>query len=359
MKQYKTILVIESSCDETAAAVIRGSEQRVQLLSNVVASSADLQAKYGGVIPEQAAREQLKSIIPVIESAINDSGLRIDDIEAIAVTQGPGLIGSLLVGVETAKTLALVWNKPLVPINHLIGHFYANWVVQNQKLRIKNKASQPLIPNSRSFILPIFPIIGLLVSGGHTDLILMKDHGKYDYLGGTRDDAAGECFDKCARLLNLPYPGGPQLSKLAETGDPKAYKLPRPMLDSHDFDFSFSGLKTAVNNLVNKSPKLLKEPGSLMLSDLAASIQASIVELLVRKTVAAAQRYNIDQIMVAGGVAANSCLREELKKAFHGQVFIPSPNFCTDNAAMIAAAAYYNYNPQGPLSIQANPNLSL
>ena len=229
----KTILGIETSCDETAAAILKQDNKGIQILSNVVTSSAKLQEKFGGIIPEQAAREQIKSIIPVIETAIHDSRFMIQDIDAIAVTYGPGLIGSLLVGVETAKTLAKVWNKPLISINHLIGHFYANWITPNP---------------------PTFPCLGLLVSGGHTDLVLFTDHGKYQYLGGTRDDAAGECFDKCARLLNLPYPGGPEISKLAQQGNPNNFKLPIPMKGSQDFDFSYSGLKTAVANLV-QSPE--------------------------------------------------------------------------------------------------------
>src|SRR5438105_2960049 len=222
------ILGIETSCDETAAAVLEQKNGRIQILSNVVASSASLQAKYGGIIPEQAAREQIKSIIPVIEEALKEAfpnytlypipylreakaSSAYTLIDAIAVTYGPGLIGSLLVGVETAKTLATVWKKPLIPINHLLGHFYANWI-----------QSSP----------PTFPCLGLLVSGGHTDLVLFTDHGKYLYLGGTRDDACGECFDKCARLLGLPYPGGPEISRLANSGDPKSFNLPRPMINS-------------------------------------------------------------------------------------------------------------------------------
>src|SRR3990167_9762620 len=228
------ILGIETSCDETAAAILQKDKDRIIILSNVVASSASLQAKYGGIIPEQAAREQIKAIIPVIEKTIENSKLKIENLDAIAVTYGPGLIGSLLVGVETSKTLAKIWNKPLIPVNHLLGHFYANWI--------------DVAP-------PKFPYLGLLVSGGHTDLVLFTDHGKYKYLGGTRDDAAGECFDKCARLLGLPYPGGPEISKLAQKGK-DTYQLPRPMIND-GWDFSFSGLKTAVANLIN-TPEVKK-----------------------------------------------------------------------------------------------------
>jgi N6-L-threonylcarbamoyladenine synthase len=303
-----------------------------------VASSVDLQAKYGGIIPEQAAREQLKSIIPVIKETLRQAQCKSDDLDAIAVTYGPGLIGSLLVGVETAKVLAILWQKPIVPTNHLLAHFYANWI-------------------NKSF-LPSFPCLGLLVSGGHTDLVLFKDHGKYQYLGGTRDDAAGECFDKCARLLGLPYPGGPALAKLAKKGNPKAFDLPRPMINSDDFDFSFSGLKTAVVNLVNS--KSLND-----IPDLAASIQEAIVDVLVKKTIAAAQKYKIDQIVVAGGVAANQRVAEKTVAAVQtvfgsrAKIFLPPSLYCTDNAACVAAAAFYNFHPLDPLSLQANPNLGL
>lgn len=343
----KIILGIETSCDETSAAVIEKTDDRVNLLSNIVASSAEIQAKYGGIIPEQAAREQLKSIFPVIQEALNESGVAANEIDAIAVTQGPGLIGSLLVGVETAKTLSLIWNKPLIPVNHLMGHFYANWINLE-------KQSQPS-----------FPCLGLLVSGGHSDLILLTDHGKYQYLGGTRDDAAGEAFDKTARLLGLPYPGGPQISKIAENGDPKSYKLPKPMAGSKDLDFSFSGLKTAVLYLVQKLTDNGKQKLSqIELGNLAASLEETIVESLVKKTVLAAQTYDIEQIIVAGGVAANKRLRVRLEEAIaqktsRGKLFIPPPNLCTDNAAYIATAAAFNYQPTDSLVLQANPNLSL
>lgn len=342
------ILGIETSCDETAAAVVQKKGNRVTVLSNIVASSANLQAKYGGVIPEQAAREQIKAIIPVIEEALHQCNR--PAIDAIAVTYGPGLIGSLLVGVETAKVLSVVWNKPLIPVNHLIGHFYANWIADES---------------------PKFPCIGLLVSGGHTDLVFFTDHGKYKYLGGTRDDAAGECFDKCARLLNLPYPGGPEISKLALKGNPLKFKLPRPMIDSQDFDFSFSGLKTAVANLLKETsevrgdpPSSFQRPTSTLVADLAASIEQAIVDVLVAKTIRVAQKYKVKNIMVAGGVASNQKLTSDLKfKVENGKwkikLHIPPPELCTDNAAMIAAAAFFNPKPANPLNLQANPNLSL
>lgn len=338
------ILGIETSCDETAAAVLEQKNSRIQILSNVVASSASIQAKYGGVIPEQAAREQLKSIIPVIEEALSSAKLTSEDIDIIAVTCGPGLIGSLLVGVETAKTLSLIWKKPLIPVNHLIGHFYANWI--------------SLDNNSKT---PQFPCLGLLVSGGHSDLVLFSAHGKYQYLGGTRDDAAGECFDKCARLLNLPYPGGPQISKLAKVGNPKRFKLPIPMQGSKDLDFSFSGLKTAVANLI----KTLLEIDGQTKADLCRTVEETIITSLIQKTVAALKQTRSNQLIVAGGVAASQRLSEELGKALkqenlaRAQLFIPSAGLCTDNAAMIASAAFFEEKTISPLKLQADPNLSL
>ncbi|MDO8570863.1 MAG: tRNA (adenosine(37)-N6)-threonylcarbamoyltransferase complex transferase subunit TsaD [Candidatus Daviesbacteria bacterium] len=437
MKNPRIILGIESSCDETACAIVASDEKRVTILSNIVASSAELQAKFGGVIPEQAAREQLKSIIPVIQEALtqakchpefisgstdkmlkqvqHDNKEIIKSIDAIAVTEGPGLIGSLLVGVETAKVLATVWNKPLIPVNHLLGHFYANWIspviantstslraersnlsVNSAKQSAKsiNKIAAPGrsidLPRNDNFTVPTFPAIGLLVSGGHTDLILMTDHGKYKYLGGTRDDAAGECFDKSARLLGLPYPGGPSISKMAEKGNPKAYPLPRPMLENGNFsakggpaygwDFSFSGLKTAISNIardrfVVNTPRddkknnviairQLPEKQSQEISNLSASIQEAITDVLVAKTLKAVQTFKVEQILVAGGVAANQILAKKLvaqslQKKMNVRISIPTPKLCTDNAVYIATSALYNYHPIEPIKLQANPNISL
>jgi N6-L-threonylcarbamoyladenine synthase len=305
------ILGIETSCDETAAAVI---EDGTRIISNVVASSQALHAKYGGIIPEKAAREQLKSIIPVIKEAM------ITDIDAIAVTFGPGLIGSLLVGVETAKSLALAWKKPLVPVNHLIGHIYANWLTADT---------------------PQLPAVVLLVSGGHSELVLMSDHGQFEFIGGTRDDAAGECFDKCARLLNLGYPGGPAIEKAATT--PSKNPLPRPMINDKSFDFSFSGLKTAVLNRKDENP-----------NELAYELQEAVTDVLVKKTLAAAEKYRVETILLAGGVAANSRLREKLPQAH-----CPPINLCTDNAAYIAAAAFFNYRPQPISRVDADPSACL
>lgn len=360
MNNYQTILGIETSCDETAAAVLKKDGETITVLSNIISSSAEIQAKFGGIIPEQAAREQLKAIIPVIQETLNQAfpdknfEVQISMIDAIAVTYGPGLIGSLLVGVETAKTLSLTWNKPLLPINHLIGHYYANWI-QNE---------------------PTFPCIGLLVSGGHTDLVLFKSHNNYQYLGSTRDDAAGECFDKCARLLGYPYPGGPKISQLAKEGDPKRFSLPLPMADSHDYDFSFSGLKTAFLNTVNQlnsesvnqaredTNSSIHQFSSQQISDLCASLENTIVKSLVRKTLKAAQEYQVSTIIVGGGVSANQKLRQELhlnvnhlplKTTLH----FPDLKYCGDNAAMIAAAAFFSKPIDSVITIQANPNLSL
>ncbi len=331
------LLGIETSCDETGSAVLAKVDNRIGIVSNIVASSSSVQAKYGGIIPEQAAREQIKSIIPVIEEALKEARIEAKDLDAIAVTQGPGLIGSLLVGTEAAKTLSWVLNKPLIPVNHLLGHFYANWIATNTP--------------------PQFPCLGLLVSGGHSDLVLFKSHFEYQYLGGTRDDAAGECFDKCARLLGLPYPGGPEISKLAKKGNSKTFKLPRPMLESKDLDFSFSGLKTAVS-LIVKDPSFSEDKKA----DLAASLEATIVDLLVRKTVLAIKEHKVEQLMVAGGVAANQVLIAELKaqsEKLNVALHVPPVNLCTDNGAMIAARGFFEKPLKDSLSLEANPSLSL
>lgn len=345
------ILGIETSCDETAAAVV---ENGTLLHSSVVASSQDMHAKYGGIIPDKAAREQLKSIIPVIHEALTLSGLQSTDyrlppkVDAIAVTIGPGLIGSLLIGVETAKTLALAWNKPLIPINHLVGHIYANW--------IKSSDCEP----------PQFPALVLLVSGGHSDLVLMTGHGKFEPLGSTRDDAAGECFDKCGRVLGLPYPYGPFIEKAAEGVSGKQIaasniKLPRPLSHSGDYDFSFSGLKTA---FLTAHKKLGHDPSSLATSCLAYELQEAITDSLVTKTLAAAKEYKPKSIVLAGGVAANKILRQKLlASTSHLQpsvkLYIPPTKLCTDNAAYIAASAYYNNHPLPINQIEADPSLTL
>lgn len=316
------ILAIETSCDETAAAIVCDGQK---VLSNVVASSSEMHTKTGGIIPEVAARQQLTSIMPVIDEAISLAAISSDEIDKIAVTTGPGLVGSLLVGVETAKTLTRLWGKPIIPVNHMMGHVYACWL------------------NGQ----PIFPAMALVVSGGHTDLIYMKGHAEAELIGTTRDDAAGECFDKCARLLGLPYPGGPSVSMAAnnfQSSNPNfSLRLfPRPMIDSKDFDWSFSGLKTAVLNKVNKVESLTKEDVDM----LAAEVQEAICEVLVKKSLRAAKQYMPKSFLLSGGVAANKKLREKFADEFSSSLtgitlHVPEPSFCTDNAAMIGAAAYY------------------
>jgi N6-L-threonylcarbamoyladenine synthase len=336
------ILGIETSCDETAAAVV---EDGRKVLSNAVASSVELHQKTGGIIPEIAAREQSKCIVPVINEALAQSPSTKNqapkEIDAIAVTVGPGLIGSLLVGVETAKTLAYVWKKPIIPINHLQAHLYANWLEEKT---------------------PQFPTIGLVVSGGHTDLVLMKGHGKIKWLGGTRDDAAGECFDKAARVLGLGYPGGPAISAAAKkfqiSNSKSQIKLPRPMIKEDNFDFSFSGLKTSV--LRQAQDKLSERKRAL----LSYEIQEAITDVLVAKTIHAAKKYQVKSILLAGGVAANERLREKFNSQLsilHSsfQFWCPPPKLCTDNAAYIACCAYFNYQPIPWQKIKVEPSLRI
>jgi len=340
------ILGIETSCDETAASVIEAKEKKskVRLLSNVVASSLPMHAKTGGIIPEKAAREQIKYIIPVIKKSLSDAKLRLRDIDSLAVTVGPGLIGSLLVGVETAKTLAYVWNKPIIPVNHLIGHIYANWIECDKKIE--------------------FPALALIVSGGHTDLVLIKNHGKIKWLGGTRDDAAGEAFDKIGRLLGLPYPGGPVIEKASERGDASRFTFPRPMINSNDFDFSFSGLKTAALRTINKCHSELDSESlpEQTVNDLCTSVQQAIIDVLIKKTLKAAVKYNAKSILLGGGVSANQKLRDGLKLKIENfklkiPFFVPEKWLCTDNAAMIATSAFFNYKPVPWKKITANPEL--
>lgn len=364
------ILGIETSCDETAAAVVEGkmNDKKVNILSNVVVSSLTLHSKTGGIIPEVAAREQVKYIIPVIKKAIENCKLKIENLDAIAVTVGPGLIGSLLVGVETAKTLAYVWNKPIIPVNHLIGHIYANFVSKNPKSEIRN----PKL-DARRYQLNAdikFPALSLIVSGGHTDLVLLKDHGKIKWLGGTRDDAAGEAFDKIGRLLGLPYPGGPSIEKTAQNGNPKTFNFPRPIIDSCDLDFSFSGLKTSVFRKIQTMKQLNPEKiasqfngaGNETIADLSACVQQAIIDVLITKTLKAAQKYKVKSILLGGGVAANQKLRNELKLnakryTLNAKIFAPEKKLCTDNAAMIAVAASFNYKPVPWQKLTANPEL--
>lgn len=340
-----TILGIETSCDETAAAVIKTNknDKKIELLSNVIATSLSLHAKTGGIIPEIAAREQVKLIIPVIKESLKDLKNPQKEIDAIAVTVGPGLIGSLLVGVETARTIGFIWNKPIIPVNHLFGHIYANFIHPNLELE-ENEI--------------LFPAIALIVSGGHTDLVLMKNQSEIKWLGGTRDDAAGEAFDKTGRLLNLPYPAGPLIEQLAKGVTKDIYHFPRPMIGSDDFDFSFSGLKAAVFREVQK----IKSPTPDDIKNISFSLQEAIFSVLIKKTLKAAKKYNAKSILLGGGVAANQTLRREFKLKIENlelkiPLFIPEKRLCTDNAAMIAAAAVFNYVETDWREINANPEL--
>jgi N6-L-threonylcarbamoyladenine synthase len=337
------VLGIETSCDETSAAVVRDGRD---VRSNVVSSQIDLHRAHGGVVPELAARAQLTAIIPVVEEALEQAGVGLDEIDAIAVTRGPGLAGSLLVGVNFAKTVAYARSIPLVGVNHLEAHLYANWL-----------APRGAEPGEQ----PDFPILALLVSGGHTELLMMTAHGRYEQLGRTLDDAAGEAFDKGARLLGLGYPGGPAIQHAAATGDAAAFALPRAWLgETHDF--SFSGLKTALLREVEpyRLPDNENEPeddapfrkhrpprfaGGMPVADLSASFQEAIVDVLAVKTAAAARTYETKQVVLAGGVAANRALRErldaEIARISGTLLRVPALSYCTDNAAMVAAAGFY------------------
>jgi len=315
------ILAIESSCDETACAVLENGRA---LLASTVASQMEMHARYGGVYPEVASRQHVLSIIPVVEQTLAQSNLALKDMDALAVTRGPGLAGSLVVGMNMAKGLALGTGLPLVGVNHLEGHIYSSWIYNAGE-------SIPVEPQ--------FPLMALLVSGGHTELNLMTDHLTYQRLGSTRDDAAGEAFDKVARLLGLSYPGGPSIQKAAESGDPDRFKFPRAKLDGK-YDFSFSGVKTAVLYEVNN---LKKKSSMLPVEDIAASFQKTVVETLFDKTMQAAREYGAKEILVAGGVSANRALRNIFQSQSEFKVNIPAFSLCTDNAAMIAAAGYYRY----------------
>jgi len=310
------ILGIETSCDETAAAVV---EDGTAILSNVVASQVEIHSRYGGIVPEVASRQHMLSIIPIMEQAISDASVSAGDLSGIAVTNGPGLAGSLLVGVNLAKALAFAWNLPLIGINHLEAHIYANWL---------------------GTATPAFPLLALIVSGGHTDLVLMKGHGELVRLGRTRDDAAGEAFDKVARVLGLGYPGGPAIERASREGTP-CHRLPRAWLRSSD-DFSFSGMKTSVVRLADELGITGTEQPDPKAADVAASFQRAVVDVLVTKTVDAANRLGVKQILLAGGVAANGLLRDTMLRRSPVPVLIPDPALCTDNAAMIASCGYFH-----------------
>lgn len=330
------ILGIETSCDETAAAVV---ENGCVILSNIVASQVDLHAQFGGVFPEVASRQHVRAIYSIIEQSLQQAHLRLQDVDAIAVTRGPGLPGSLVVGMNVAKGLTLSTGLPLIGINHLESHLYSAW--------LHSVDGTP--PTS-----PRFPLLALIVSGGHTELVLMHNHLQYEHLGATLDDAAGEAFDKVARLLGLGYPGGPVIQKTAEKGNPSAFEFPRAWLED-TWDFSFSGLKTAVLREVRH---LEGVANPLPVADLAASFQDAVIDVLISKTLDAAKHYAVKDILIAGGVSANKALRQSIQKRAICPVHIPPIWLCTDNAAMVAAAGYYHFidGQRDNLDIDVLPN---
>ncbi|MFD1363438.1 tRNA (adenosine(37)-N6)-threonylcarbamoyltransferase complex transferase subunit TsaD [Lentibacillus salinarum] len=335
MKNDTYILGIETSCDETAVAIVKNGKEMV---ANAVASQIDSHKRFGGVVPEVASRHHVEQITCVLEEAFLQANMTWEQIDAIAVTEGPGLVGALLIGVNTAKALAFAKQKPLIGVHHIAGHIYANRF-------------------DREFA---FPLLALIVSGGHTELVLMNDHGSYTLIGETRDDAAGEAYDKVARTLDLPYPGGPQIDQLATEGA-ETINFPRAWLEDDSFDFSFSGLKSSVINTIHNASQ---RGESLKKEDIAASFQASVVDVLTTKTWKAAQAYNVQQVIVAGGVAANQGLRQALEEKFQNSgmpLLIPPLKLCTDNAAMIAAAGFVSYEQgnRAGWDLNANPSLIL
>jgi N6-L-threonylcarbamoyladenine synthase len=328
------ILGIETSCDETSCSVIEGQRNKIKILSNIVSSQINLHIPYGGVVPEVAARAHIENIIPTLKASLAKAKTELKNIDVFAVTCGPGLLVSLLTGVNTAKALAYVYKKPIISIHHIEAHIYANFVYTSSKLK------------AQSLKLPRFPLLCLVVSGGHTNLILMKGHGVYKIIGQTLDDAAGEAFDKVGNLLDLPYPGGPSVSKTAQKGNPKAFNFPRAWL-SNSLNFSFSGLKTAVLYKVKKLKTKNQKLKTKTVNDLAASFQEAVIEVLVEKTLKAARQYEVRFICLAGGVASNDELRKRLTNKLQATpyklpFFVPPKNLCTDNAAMVATAGYFH-----------------
>lgn len=331
------ILAIESSCDETAASVVKNGRT---ILSNVISSQIELHKLYGGVVPEIASRKHIEKINQVIEEALDQAGVTLDDLDAIGVTYGPGLVGALLVGVAEAKAISYAKKLPLVGVHHIEGHVSANY--------IEHPDLEP-------------PFMCLIVSGGHTHLVIVKDYGEFEILGRTRDDAAGEAFDKVARAIGLGYPGGPKIDKLSKEGNADAIVFPKAKLENGPYDFSFSGVKSAVLNHINRS-KMQGE--SICEADIAASFQKAVVDTLTEKAVRAAKEYKMDKLAIAGGVASNGSLRRAMQEACEQQgiqIYYPSPIFCTDNAAMIGVAAYYEYQKgvRHGLDLNAVPNLKL
>lgn len=336
-KKDIVILGIESSCDETAASIVRNGRE---VLSNVISSQIDIHTLYGGVVPEIASRKHVENINPVIKEALTDAGMTLDDIDAIGVTYGPGLVGALLVGVAEAKAIAFATDKPLVGVHHIEGHISANYV--------ENKDLEP-------------PFACMVVSGGHTHLVLVNDYGDYEVIGRTRDDAAGEAFDKVARAIGLGYPGGPKIDKLAQEGNPDAIEFPRAIVSGSEYDFSFSGLKSAVLNYINSCEMKNIEYNK---ADIAASFQKAVVDVLVSHTIKGVEANHMKKLAIAGGVASNSAIRkafEEKCREKNIDFYHPSPVLCTDNAVMIAAAAYYEYikGIRHGYNLNAIPNLKL
>ncbi|MGJ7036690.1 tRNA (adenosine(37)-N6)-threonylcarbamoyltransferase complex transferase subunit TsaD [Anoxybacillus eryuanensis] len=330
------VLGIETSCDETAAAIVKNGRE---IVANVVASQMESHQRFGGVVPEIASRHHVEQMTLVLEETMKQANMDMSQMDAIAVTEGPGLVGALLIGVNAAKALAFAHSIPLVNVHHIAGHIYANQLVQEMK----------------------FPLLALVVSGGHTELVYMKEHGVFEVIGETRDDAAGEAYDKVARALQLPYPGGPHIDRLAKQGKP-TIDLPRAWLEEGSYDFSFSGLKSAVINALHNA----KQRGeTIRPEDMAASFQASVVEVLVEKTIQAATHYDVKQILLAGGVAANEGLRTQLQKQMKQlpevELVIPPLSLCTDNAAMIAAAGtvLFQQGKRATMALNASPSLLL
>jgi N6-L-threonylcarbamoyladenine synthase len=335
MKKDTFVLGIETSCDETAVAIVKNG---TEIVANIVSSQIESHKRFGGVVPEIASRHHVEQVTFVLEEALEQAGMTMDEIDCVAVTEGPGLVGALLIGVNAAKALAFAHNKPLVGVHHIAGHIYANRLVKEMR----------------------FPLLSLVVSGGHTELVFMKDHGSFQVIGETRDDAAGEAYDKVARTLSLPYPGGPHIDRLAHEGEPNI-DLPRAWLEEGSYDFSFSGLKSAVINTLHNA----KQKGvTIHPQDLAASFQASVIDVLMTKTVKAVKEYGVEQVLLAGGVAANKGLRAALQEAFEEvevELIIPPLSLCTDNAAMIAAAGtvLFEQGKRGSMDMNARPGLDI
>lgn len=331
------ILAIESSCDETAAAVVKDGRE---VLSNIISSQIALHTIYGGVVPEIASRNHIENIDGVIMEAVNQANITLKEVDAIAVTYGPGLVGALLVGLAEAKALSFALKKPLIGVHHIEGHICANY--------IENKAFEP-------------PFLSLVVSGGHTHIVYVPEYGKYEILGKTRDDAVGEAYDKVARAIGMGYPGGPKVDAAAKKGNPQAIAFPRVFLEENSYDFSFSGLKSAVLNYINKANMTEQK---IVAEDIAASFQAAVIDVLAEKTMKAAQQKGVSRIALAGGVASNSALRQRMKQECEKRGYelnIPAPILCTDNAAMIGCAGYYEYlkGVRDGLDLNANPSLKL